>query len=33
VDEFAWRGLTNTLAGFGYIPRPRTIGMQLGYKF
>jgi iron complex outermembrane recepter protein len=33
VDEFAWRGLTNTLAGFGYIPRPRTIGMQLGYRF
>lgn len=33
VDEYAWRGLTNTLAGYGYIVRPRTVGLQLDYKF
>lgn len=33
VDDYAWRGLDNTDAGFGYIMRPRTVGLRLGYDF
>lgn len=33
VDDFIWRGLDNTEGGFGYIMRPRTLGMRLGYSF
>jgi outer membrane receptor protein involved in Fe transport len=33
VDDFIWRGLDNTEGGFGYIMRPRTVGLKLGYSF
>ena len=33
VDDYVWRGLDNANDGFGFIMRPRTVGVQLGYNF
>jgi iron complex outermembrane recepter protein len=32
-DSFTWRGLANGNSSFGYRLRPRTIGVQIGYRF
>lgn len=33
VDKFVWRGLDNVESGYGFIMRPRTVGLRLGYSF
>lgn len=33
VDKFVWRGLDNVESGYGFIMRPRTVGLRLGYNF
>jgi len=34
VDKYIWRGTyVSTITGYGWLPQPRTVGMELRYDF